>query len=184
MDTVLSYVQNQGTGASTMEVLFWVLSVVGMWKMFEKAGIEGWPAIVPFYSSYKLCEITMGNPWYWLRLFVFCVPIVGWIAGLYFLYQMCKATALSYGKPETWALGYMFLSPIFYCITGFGDAAYYGPMGTGDNRTGEARSAKTVNFEVTKNAPEKPQQTVKVEPVQKPEEKEETVDFIFDQPEE
>ena len=75
MDTILSLAQNQSTGASSMETLLWIASVVGMWKMFEKAGQDGWPALIPFYNYYKLCEITMGNPWYWLRLFVFVVPV-------------------------------------------------------------------------------------------------------------
>jgi hypothetical protein len=170
-----------------MELVFQVATIVGMWKMFEKAGEPGWPALIPFYNVYKLCEITMGNPWYWLRLFVFCIPIIGWVAGFYFLFQMYKATAISYGKPDTWAWGLLFLSPIFYCIIGFGDAEYYGPMGIGDNRTGSAREAKTVNFDVIKNEPARDgnqeyRKEVTVEPVE--EKKEETVDFYFDQPEE
>ena len=180
MDTILSLAQNQSTGTSSMETLLWIASVVGMWKMFEKAGQDGWPALIPFYNYYKLCEITMGNPWYWLRLFVFVVPVVGWIAGIYFLYQMCKAIAAAYGRPESWTFGYMLLSPVFYCLTGFGDASYYGPMGVGDTRTGAARGATTVKFDVEKNEPEREVRTnndVKVEPV-KPES--EDVDFFMD----
>jgi hypothetical protein len=49
---------------------------------------------------------------------------------------------------------------VFYCITGFGSYSYYGPMGIGDTRTHEARGARTVDFDVTKNetpaAPEAP----------------------------
>ena len=177
MDTILSYAQNQSTGTSSMETLFYIATVVGLWKMFEKAGQDGWPALIPFYNTYKLCEITIGNPWYWLRLFVFIVPVVGWIAGIYFLYQMSKAIAASYGQSEGWAIGYMLLAPVFYCLTGFGDASYYGPMGAGDTRNGDARGATTVKFDVQKNTPD----DVVVEE-SKPQE--ENVDFFFDQPEE
>ncbi|MBQ3291617.1 MAG: hypothetical protein IJH43_04495 [Mogibacterium sp.] len=205
MDTILSYAQNQSSTSYTMELIFQIAAIVGLWKMFEKAGQDGWPAIIPFYNTYKLCEITMGNPWYWLRLFVFIIPIVGWILGFYYLYVMSKATARAYGQSDVWALGYMFLSPVFYCITGFGDAQYYGPMGINDNRTGSAREAKTVNFDVIKNEPEVKktqndypefvnQNTTpkkaplknegEIEFVKNNDKKEETVDFFFDQPEE
>lgn len=174
----------QDTSTSYTFDIFSIASIVGLWKMFEKAGEPGWAALIPFYNVYKLCEITMANPWYWVRLLVFCIPVVGWIAGIYFLYQMSKATARSFGKPESWAFGYLFLSGIFYCITGFDSSEYYGPMGAGDTRTGSAREAKTVNFDVVKNDPaperyEEPAEKVVVEPVE-----EDTVDFFFDQPEE
>ncbi len=174
--------QTQNGGTSTVEFIWWVGTVVGLWKMFEKAGQPGWPSIIPFYNTYKMCEICMGNPWYWLRILVVFIPIIGWIAALYFGYQMYKAVALSFGKPETYAWGLLFLTPVFMCMFGFGEADYYGPNGVGDRRTSQAREAKTVNFDVVKNDPVQPQQTqTRVEPVQ-PEE--ETVDFNFDQPEE
>ncbi len=193
-DAILTYAQeNQTTGTSFTEFAIYVATVVGMWKMFEKAGEPGWPAIIPFYNYYKLCEVAMGNPWYWLRLLVFVVPVVGWIAGFYFMFQICKATALAYGRPEGYAWGLLFLSPVFFCILGFGDTDYYGPMGVMDRRTAQARESKTVNFEVKKNAPEEaPQQyqdyssQTRVDAAPAPEAKapEETVDFVFDQPEE
>ena len=167
----------QETNVDIVADIMAIASIVGMWKMFEKAGQDGWPAIIPFYNAYKLCEITMGNPWYWVRLVVFCIPVIGWIRGLYFLWQRSKATALAYGKPYGWTWGYMFLSGIFYCLTGFGDAQYYGPMGVGDNRTTQARQAKTVDFDVVKNEPV----VTRVE--EKPAvEEEDTVDFNFDEP--
>lgn len=186
-DTIVSFAQNQSSETYSMEFVFQLASIVGMWKMFEKAGEDGWPAIIPFYNAYKLCDLTMGDPWYWVRLFVFAIPVVGWIAGLYFLYQMSRATALAYGKPESWTWGFFFLAPIFYCIVGFGDAAYYGPMGSGDNRSGDAKGATTVKFDVIKNDPEpevKEYRQNKPAEAQAAEKKEEDIEFIFDQPEE
>lgn len=150
MDTLLTYAQENSSGSSTMSTIFWIASVAGLWKMLEKAGEPGWAAIIPFYSSYKLCQKVMGNPWYWVRLFVAVVPVIGWIAAFYFKYQIGKATAKSFGQDETWAWGYTFLEPVFNCITGFGDYKYYGILGSGDTRTGEARKAKTVDFDVVK----------------------------------
>ena len=187
MDSILAAAQEtQNTGTSLTEFIMYAASVIGMWKMFEKAGEQGWPAIIPFYNYYKLCEITMGNPWYWLRLFVFVIPVIGWIAGIYFMYQMYKATALAYGRPEGYAWGLIFLSPIFLCILGFGDTDYYGPMGVMDKRDAQARQSKTVNFDVKKNDSEPASQQyqgysneVKTNAAR---ETEDTVDFHFDQP--
>lgn len=170
--------QTQTQGTTTFEFVWWVASVVGLWKMFEKAGRPGWPALIPFYDAYKMCEICMANPWYWLRILVIFIPVIGWIAAIYFAYQMYKAVALSYGKPETYAWGLLFLGPVFLCMLGFGDADYYGPFGTGDKRTSQARQSQTVRFDVVKNEPEQPQRPAQVKP------EEETVDFTFDQPEE
>lgn len=187
-ENIMTAVQeSQTTGSSTVEFIVYVASVVGMWKMFEKAGEPGWPALIPFYNYYKLCEVAMGNPWYWLRLLVFVIPVVGWVAGIYFMYQMFKATALAYGKPEGYAWGLIFLTPIFLCLLGFGDNDYYGPMGVMDRRSSQARAAKTVNFDVQRNdaAPEYEDYTPRRPAQEAPKaEAEDTVDFTFDQPEE
>ena len=151
MEQLLTYAQENSSSGSGLSGLSYILMAIGLWKMMEKAGEPGWVGIVPFYNQYKLCEKVMGNPWYWLRLLVVIVPIVGWFMYFYFAYQMGKATALAYGQPESWAWGYTFLGPVFYCITGFGQYSYYGPYGKGDTRTGEARPARTVNFDVMDN---------------------------------
>ena len=153
MDQLLSYAQEStGGGSSYISSILSIASVVGLWMMFQKAGEPGWKGIIPFYNQYILCGKTMGNPWYWVRLFVVIIPVIGWVAYFYFKYQIGKAIARSYGQEDSWAWGYTFLEPIFYCITGFGNYSYYGVMGSGDTRTGEARQARTVDFDVTKNA--------------------------------
>ena len=151
MDTLLAYAQENSGGSSMFSTLTWVATAVGLWKMFEKAGEPGWAGIIPFYNMYKLCDKVMGNPWYWLRLFVIIIPVVGWIAYIYFQYQIGKATARAFGQEDAWAWGYTFLSPVFYLLTGFGNYKYYGVMGSGDTRTVEARQAKTVDFDVVKD---------------------------------
>lgn len=157
MNGILAYAQENSSGTSTISFVFEIAAIVGLWMMFTKMNEDGWKAIIPFYNQYKLCEKTMGDPWYWVRLFVIIIPVVGWVAYLYFKYQIGKAVARSFGQAESWAWGYTFLEPVFYCITGFGQYNYYGVMGSGDARTGEARAAKTVDFDVTKNeAPVEP----------------------------
>jgi hypothetical protein len=72
-----------------------------------------------------------------------------------------------------------FLAPVFYCITGFSSQySYFGPNGEGDRRTGEARQAKTVDFDVVKHESQKPA-AEKAKPVSAKEESE--VEFDFNQ---
>lgn len=180
MESLMTYAQDNAGSSSGMSTFWWVIGAIGLWKMFEKAGEPGWAGIIPFYRQYKLCEKVMNDPWYWVRLFVVIIPVIGWFAAIYFQYQIGKATAKAYGQPDGWAWGYTFLSPVFYCITGFGSYDYYGPYGAGDKRTSEARSARTVDFDVVK------QETVKepvVEAYKAPaaQEKAEEVEFEFDQ---
>ena len=156
MNGILAYAQENSSGPSTISFVFEIAAIVGLWMMFTKMNEDGWKAIIPFYNQYKLCEKTMGDPWYWVRLFVVIIPFIGWIAYFYFKYQIGKAVARSFGQADSWAWGYTFLEPVFYCITGFGQYNYYGVMGSGDTRTGDARVAKTVDFDVTKTAPAEP----------------------------
>lgn len=178
MDQFLAAAQESSASSSGMSTIWFIIGAVGLWKMFEKAGVEGWAGIIPFYREYKLCEKVMNRPWYWLRELWVIIPFVGWALALYYKYQIGKATAKAYGKPDGWAWGYLFLDAAFYCITGFDDSSYYGPYGGGDTRTDEARVAKTVDFDVTENkAPVEPVvEEVKAEPVG-----ESDVEFDFNQ---
>ena len=153
MEQFLAYASENSGTTSGGSGIGYIIMAIGLWKMMEKAGEPGWVGIIPFYNQYKLCEKVMNNPWYWVRLFIVIIPIVGWFMYFYFAYQMGKATAKAYGQPEGWAWGYTFLAPVFYCITGFGQYNYYGPFGVGDARTGEARQARTVDFDVVDKQP-------------------------------
>ena len=167
MEQLMAAAQENSAANSGMSTIWFIIGAIGLWRMFEKAGVEGWAGIIPFYRDYKLCEITMGRPWFWLRELWAFVPFVGWALALYYKYQIGMAVAKSYGKPEGWAWGYLFLDAIFYAITGLDDSSYYGMYGGGDTRTDEARVAKTVDFDVTENRPpaEPVAEEIKEEPV-------------------
>lgn len=97
-----------------------VLIIAGLWKTFAKAGQPGWGAIIPIYNIYLLCKIG-GRPGWWTILFF--VPVVSIVIAIILSVDIAK----SFGKGIAFALGLIFLSPIFYCILGFGSAQYQGP---------------------------------------------------------
>lgn len=95
-----------------------VVTIIGLWKLFEKAGYDGWKAIIPFYNSYILTEMSGQNGLMFLIMFI---PLVGPI-----IWAILVATKLApaFGKGTGFAIGLVLLTPIFYCILGFGNAQY------------------------------------------------------------
>ena len=52
-----------------------VIYIIGLVKLYQKAGKQGWEAIIPFYSSWILTEIAELN-WWWF-LFLIAPTIAG-----------------------------------------------------------------------------------------------------------
>ena len=101
-------------------LFFLVISLAGLWKMFEKAGKPGWAAIIPIYNLIVLIEIV-GKPMIWIVwLIVPCVNIIFaiWLTNLLFK---------SFGKSEVYTIGSFFVPFIVYPLVGFGDSKYLGP---------------------------------------------------------
>ena len=100
-----------------------IVGLVGMWKIFEKAGQPGWAAIVPFYNVYVLNQIA-GKDILWFVLGI--IPCIQFVA----LPIICMDVAKNFGKDPLWGLGLFFLMPIFAPMLGFSDAKYLGPQKT------------------------------------------------------
>jgi len=94
-----------------------IISIVAMWKIFEKAGEAGWKALIPFYREYIMYEITLDNGILFLLYLVPCVNIV-------FHIKMCLALAKRFGKETGYGIGLILLNPIFSLMLAFGDAKY------------------------------------------------------------
>ncbi len=99
------------------------LIVVAYWKIFTKAGEEGWKALIPLYNTYVLCKISCNNP---VLIFVLMLlPGVNVFATVYLFYQLSK----SFGRGIGTAIGLFLLTNIFMLILAFGSAEYIGPEG-------------------------------------------------------
>lgn len=107
-------------GGSVAFLLFaaiWLLLLIGLWKVLEKAGQPGWACLVPIYNVYCLIKVA-GKEWWWLLLFL--VPIVNIVVSI----VIVVALARNFGKGGGFAAGLIFLPWIFYPILGFGTAEY------------------------------------------------------------
>jgi Family of unknown function (DUF5684) len=110
---------------SGMMLLFWlavaVIFIIGMWKVFTKAGQPGWASIIPFYNIYILLKIA-GRPGWWLLLFF--IPLVNFVIAIILAIDVAKA----FGQSAVFGIVLLFLlSGIGYLVLGFGNYRYVGP---------------------------------------------------------
>jgi len=111
-----------------LSIIITIIVIVSLWKIFEKAGRQGWEGIIPFYNMWVMAEIV-GKPG-WLGLVAvlsLLVPVIGWIVGAVLIAYLLYLLAKSFGQSAIFAVGLFFLGFIFFPILGFGDAKYQGP---------------------------------------------------------
>src|SRR5215472_3016728 len=100
---------------------FAVVSIIGFWKMFEKAGQPGWAAIVPIYNMVVMMKI-IGRPTWWVLLML--IPFVNFVVYLLVTIDVAK----SFGQSPVFGIVALFLlCGIGYLMLGFGNYRYLGP---------------------------------------------------------
>jgi hypothetical protein len=122
METLLAHVTllaegDGSSGRSTFGLLLTVVMVVAAWRVFTKAGRQGWAALVPGYNLLILLRIT-GKPLWWLLLFL--IPGVNFVASI----LVGVALARKFDKGALFGIGLTFLPFIFLPILGFGASTY------------------------------------------------------------
>ena len=119
-----------------------ILTVVGKWKVFNKAGKNGWEALIPYYNTWVLCEIADIKWWFFLIIIAGSLLGGSSIGGLLGLAALVAIYFVNYNiarkfvkEPVGFAFGLTLLPFIFYPILGMGDATYknvkvseYGPV--------------------------------------------------------
>lgn len=109
-----------------------VFYIVCLWKTFEKAGREGWKAIIPVYNMWVLAEIAGKPGWWGIVGIAGVIPFVGWIASIaQFVLFILIAIELSkkFGKDPVFSLLLIFLPFIGFAMLGFGSAKYNASAG-------------------------------------------------------
>lgn len=85
--------------------------------IFEKAGIPGWKAIIPFYNLYYFYKVCGFNGWFFLMEFV---PVAGIVFRIFTSINLAEA----FGKGTGYVFGFFFVPDVFRGIVAF-DRSYY-----------------------------------------------------------
>ena len=91
-----------------------IVSVIAMWKMFEKAGEEGWKSLIPFYNVYILYKIA------WARkpgiVAAIVLPAVTFVVTIILMFAIVFSAALRWGNPAETLFGAIFPFFAFFII--------------------------------------------------------------------
>ena len=68
-------------------LLFFILSLAGLWGIFEKSGYKGWMCIVPFYNLYIWLKIIKKPLWWYIFLLI---PFINVFVVLLMTVEICK----------------------------------------------------------------------------------------------
>ena len=107
-----------------------VVMIISMWKMFEKAGRDGWIALIPFYNAWTLFEIGGLKGAY---IFFAFIPCAGPIIYLVFEIKAYLEIARRFGKDTTFGVLSIFFPFVTFPILAFSDAKY--SEGTAEKKT-------------------------------------------------
>lgn len=131
-----------------------IIEIIALWKIFTKAGEKGWKSLIPIYNLYIFFKIVGMKGWFWITLcasivlgcvYAACnvkfdantgqiigelptaaivttiiVSIVEVVAAI----KQSLRLATAFGKSTAFAVGLIFLTPIFTCILGFDKSKY------------------------------------------------------------
>jgi hypothetical protein len=96
---------------------FFVVMLIGYWKVFAKIGLPGWMGIVPFVNVYMIFKARgERDPVLWLILSL--IPCVNIVA----IWFLANDTAEMFGKEVGWKLFLFFIPGISHIALGMGSA--------------------------------------------------------------
>ncbi len=88
-------------------IVFTILSLTGLWKIFEKAGEPGWKILIPFYNFYIWLKVIKKPLWWYIFILI---PFIN----VFMVLLMIVETVKCFNKFKLWeqALGVIF--PFIY----------------------------------------------------------------------
>lgn len=123
-------------------LIWFALEIVARWKIFTKAGEDGWKSIIPFYSTYIQYKLSWNVNMFWaavaavilgsflsntggaLSAIGTLLSAAGTIINIIDMHKLSK----SFGHGIGFTIGLIVFNPIFMLILGFGDSQYIGPQ--------------------------------------------------------
>lgn len=112
---------------SIISLVISLLKIVCNCLIFDMAGEKWWKALIPVYNWITLYKIIGLSPWFLLILLTAFIPILNIIGIIVmFIINIIEKIKLAkaFEKDPLFALGLIFLNPIFIAILAFGDSKY------------------------------------------------------------
>ena len=100
-------------------IFYFIVSHIGLYLFFEKAGEAGWKALVPFYSTYLAVKL-INKPIWWAL--VYYIPFVGYIVWVGIIVELLKNCGIISFKDH--ALAVVF-TPFYFSYLGTKDEIKY-----------------------------------------------------------
>lgn len=135
-----------------------VLSIIANWKVYTKAGREGWKCLIPVYNVYVLYDMVWETKQFWIYLGLmigsvifssigggFLVALISFafsIAILVWSVRLLNHLSVCFGHGTAFTVGLLLLNTVFVMILAFGDSKY-------------CRQTEKVLGDSTKEEPEK-----------------------------
>lgn len=117
-------------------VAIFVFICIVMWKIFEKAGEDGWKSLIPIYNIIVYFKI-IGLQWWFI--FIVLSPVICIITGIWGFISIANLAALGtiiyssiklgqcFGRDSSFIVGLCLLSIVFMAIIAFSkDINYLG----------------------------------------------------------
>lgn len=153
------------SGLAAIFVIVWIIiiaallvSIVGLWKMFEKAGYAGWKSLIPILNVYIMFEISGNKKLFpvlivsdivylismiWRSViyasdpsasspFLTALAVLGVISAVVMfivVLKMLAGLAVAFGQGMLWFFLLLFFAPIAFVIMGFSSSIdFNGPL--------------------------------------------------------
>jgi len=125
-------------------LVYLLLTLVGNWVLFMKAGEPGWKSIIPYYNLYTEFDLFWSTKAFWIIIGMavltgICSAMDHTVAGIislilnllvsvaYYIVLPIKV-AKAFDRGILFGIGIILFQPIFKLILGLGNSYYQGPQ--------------------------------------------------------
>ncbi|MES2139495.1 MAG: S26 family signal peptidase [Bacteroidota bacterium] len=115
-------------------ILFSITTIIGLWKLFSLAGVDGWKALIPFYNFIVWLKLIK-KPWWWIFLII--TPGVNFL--MFGIMSLLLAKAFNKRSFQDKAIAFLFGFIYLPYIAFQKDARYVGPEDTSKLKPSIAR---------------------------------------------
>lgn len=127
-------------------LLYWLVTAIGLWRIFRKADRPGWWGLIPVVRLYGLHAIAWETKFFWYQMILIAAVITVLsvnmdMASAYAMLMSLAAAVMAiilpfrlakaFGKDVFFGIGLLLLGPVFLLILGFDGAKPTESTGSG-----------------------------------------------------